>query len=443
MRYIGFLIFLMLIPVFHAMIASGSRRYVAFLLGALPFLADVAHLTVAPITWRYWPGYVKGVEFSVIDALAIAVLLTPRAGRARAIHVVPFALMMAFAAVSAFYAKAPPAAIFVAWQTFRVFLIYVAAARLASDMAGMRALVGGLVFGLGCNAVWALVQHFQGVYQAPGLMEHQNMLGMMAHFVVLPAAALYVADRRARWALLGLAAGGAVAILGASRATIGLEAIALVVLIVAVALFWPSKRGFVILAGGAFALLIMAPLAYSALGPRLAAAEKSDYDERAAFEHAAKAMMSDHPAGVGANHYVLVANVDGYSDRARVGWSKLSRAMNVHNAYLLTGAEMGYAALLPFIWLTVLTAFGGLFWCFRSKDKALSVALFGLCMAELVVAVHNLFEWVFVTYIVQVVFCTNLGMIAALITQIRASRGRGAELDQTPAPAGPAVAATA
>lgn len=451
MKYLGLLIIIGLVPVLVAMISSGAagRRAVAFLFGAIPLFLHAAHITVAPVSWPYWPGYVKGIEFSLVDSFAVAVLLTIGGTRASANYLVPFALLIVLAAASSFGTIAPTAALFVAWQTLKTGLIYIAATRLAATPDGIRALIGGMIVGLGCNALWATVQHVQGVYQAPGLFDHQNSLGMVAHFVALPAAALFVADGRARWALLGVAAAGMAAIFGASRATIGLEAAGLAMLIVTIAVFWPTPRGFALLAAGAVALAAVSPLAYKALAPRWASVQNMDYDERAAFNRAASAMLHDHPFGVGANHYVIVANTQGYSNRGAVTWATGSRSAHVHNAYLLTAAEMGYLALVPFVWLSVLTALGGIVWCFRSTDKRLSIMLLGTCTAQLVVAVHNWFEWVFVTYAIQAMFCLNLGIMSGLIGQIRtrraeARRTAGAgpeELARLPEPAAGSVAA--
>jgi len=447
-KYIGLLIIIGLVPLLAAMISSGAagRRAVAFLFGASPLFFHAAHITVAPVSWPYWPGYVKGIEISLVDSFAMAVLLTLGGWRASSSHVVPFVLLIILAVTSAFGAIAPTAALFVAWQMLKVLLIYIAATRLAATQGSVRALIAGMVFGLGCNAAAAVYQHFHGVYQTPGLFDHQNSLGMVAHFVVLPAAALFAADHRARWALLGVAAGGIVAILGASRATIGLEAGGLALLIVAIALFWPTPRGFALLAVGAVALAALSPLAYKALAPRWASVQHMEYDEREAFKRAASAMMHDHPMGVGANHYVIVANTQGYSNRGAVTWATGSRSANVHNAYFLTASEMGYLALVPFVWLTVLTALNGLFWCFRSPDKRLSILLLGTCAAQLVVAVHNWFEWVFVTYAIQAMFCLNLGIMSGLIGRIRAARAEPPHVarpgrKEPPLPAAGSVAA--
>ena len=43
------------------------------IIGFLPWVLGTFHLTMAVISWVDWPGYVKGAEFSLLDALALAV----------------------------------------------------------------------------------------------------------------------------------------------------------------------------------------------------------------------------------------------------------------------------------------------------------------------------------------------------------------------------------
>lgn len=448
MKYAGILAILAMIPLTAALLSSGAggRRLVAFFLGAIPFFMQSAHIIVAPISWRYWPGYVKGAEISIVDGMALGIILCTYRNRAAANYVIPFFLLAACAVFSARGTIAPPAAMFVAWQMFRVYLIYVAVTRLAANQANIAVMLGGMVAGLGCNAVAAAIQHLGGVYQAPGLFGHQNTLGLIAHYVSLPAAALFMADRRAMWPLLGVGAAAAVALLGASRATVGLEAGALALLVVFAIMIWPTARAMSFMAMAVIGMAVMAPVAYVVLTPRFVAAEVSDYDERQAFTNVAKAMMHDHPTGVGANFYVISSNADGYARRFHVALTTGSLSANVHNAYLLTGAEMGWAALVPFVWLTVLTALHGLYWSFRSSDKRLALVLLGTSMAQFAVAVHNVFEWIFVTYAVQVLFCINLGLVAALVGAVRKSRVESepaAEPANGPALRAPALASAA
>src|SRR5690606_1191376 len=90
----------------------------------------------------------------------------------------------------------------------------------------------------------------------------------------------------------------------------------------------------------------LAPLAMSSFERRFAATPfERDYGEREAFNRAAALMLADHPMGVGANHYVLIAKNHGYSERAGVVPFEASRNAHVHNAYWLVAAETGYLGL--------------------------------------------------------------------------------------------------
>ena len=86
-----------------------------------------------------------------------------------------------------------------------------------------------------------------------------------------------------------------------------------------------------------------------------------------AFERAAKSMWRDHPMGVGANQYVVVANSEGYSARAGVIWNWASRSANVHNMYLLAAAETGWPGFLTFIALLLIPTIRGLVFAFRNR----------------------------------------------------------------------------
>jgi hypothetical protein len=52
---------------------------IGFLVGFSPMLLGEYHTNMAVISWAYWPGYVKGIEVSVLDFLVVATFLTFRA----------------------------------------------------------------------------------------------------------------------------------------------------------------------------------------------------------------------------------------------------------------------------------------------------------------------------------------------------------------------------
>ena len=191
-----------------------------------------------------------------------------------------------------------------------------------------------------------------GMVQAPGTMYHQNLLGMIIHFVDLPAFALLMSGQSGRLLAAAVPAGLAVTVLTGSRGTLAFSLLGYAILFVLSSLRGWTARKRKILMFGAAGLAVIIPVAIMSLDKRFdyqAELITSDYDERAAFEKAARMMLSDNPLGQGANHYVIAANLGGYNNRAGVAMSTGSEGANVHNVYFLVAAETGYPGLIAFI----------------------------------------------------------------------------------------------
>src|SRR5271154_6660711 len=62
------------------------------LIGCLPLLIAPFHLDMAAISWE-WPGYVKGLEFTTLDALALSIICALPSGTN---YSVPLKFPMAF-----------------------------------------------------------------------------------------------------------------------------------------------------------------------------------------------------------------------------------------------------------------------------------------------------------------------------------------------------------
>src|SRR3546814_15061523 len=110
--------------------------------------------------------------------------------------------------------------------------------------------------------------------------------------------------------------------------------------------------------------------------------------------------------GVGANQYVVTANADGYSERAGVTWSYASRSTNVHNMYLLTGAELGWIGLASLILLFAWTVLRGLHFAFRHRRAPRGDVELGARVAILVTALNVTVDWILLTGPAQSV-CEN------------------------------------
>jgi O-antigen ligase len=386
------------------------------LMGFLPFVIGALHLYLAVISWSMWPGYVKGAEFSVLDALALALYLALPQLPHRLPFWLPLAMYLSVVVLSAFQATAPQAALFYAWQLLRMFFVYSVIAKACTfDARGALALLKGMGAGLAMEAVfaaWERVGH--GEIQAAGTLGDKNLLGLMSHFVVFPAFALLLAGHRgrapARITLTGLIA----VVLTTSRASVGLAAVSYAAVFTISAMRrWTSRKAQVLLAG-AVILVLTIPIAVVSFQQRFGGGVATDYDERAAFMHAAQMMLADHPFGVGANHYVVSANTERYNELAGVAPTYGSESANVHNVYMLVLAETGYLGLISFaifllspLWMSIRYS-----WRYRREERG--DFLLGLAAALLTVYVHSAFEWVFVTFNAQYLFAFDIGLVAAL-----------------------------
>ncbi len=436
MKWLVLAAFVLLVPVLAAWMRArpSSAPFFWGLLGFLPLVADGMNLDVAPISWPTWAGYVKGVEISLVDVLALSIVLA----RPRIKSLPPFfALWLVFAFttfLSVFQSDLPGAALFAVWQVFRVTLIYFAVASICNDDRGPRMLLTGMSIGLAVNAGFSLEQRLVGALQPDGLYSHQNLLGLVSHFVAFPALALVLSGSRSKILMLGVGSAMAVAILGASRGTIALAGVGYATLMMLSLLRNPTPRKWGIVAAGVVGLAIAAPLAISSLERRFDNTQQSlsDYDERAAFEKAAKAMIADRPFGQGANQYVVIANTKGYSEMGGVGYATGSRSANVHHSYLLVAAEQGYLGLFAFIALLawpMLRAFQG---AFANRKAPSGELLLGGGVAILVVMLHILYEWVFLTYDVQMMFAMTVGAIAGVLRRTAARRTAGKARQRPP-----------
>lgn len=380
---------------------------------------------MAVVSWAYWPGFVKGVELTVLDLICISIFFSlPRSSAALPFRMTGIAYLAAVV-ISAFQAGVPEATFFYAWQLIRMFFVFAVTARACAQNERVApALLKGMAIGICaefCLCVW---QRFGlGAIQPHGTFEHQNTLGMAINLSAFPFFALWLAGKRGWEPVVGAVAAALVAIMTASRATIGLGAagFALTFLISAVHR-WTFRKTMFALASLAL-LVVLVPAAVAVLNSRFAVNPLSDvYDERAAFETAALAILQDHPMGVGANNYVVAANTQGYNDRAGVEPSTGSLSAHVHNVYLVVASETGYIGLITFVLLLVQPLLVAFSWGWRLRDNGEGDLLLGLGVSLLIFYIHSLFEWVFLTYHLQYFVALECGMISGLVHRVR-SRG--------------------
>jgi len=423
-------------------LAAWIRRYpiiapkIWMLMGLLPFIQDELHLNIALAIWsetENWGGFVHGFEFSALDLIALALYV----GLPRARNPLPFRLSMVFyfAAVmlSSFQAPEPFAALFYPWQLARIYLVYAVASRSCADVRFVPALLTGMAIGLCFDTCVLIWQRY--VLNVVDPSDHQNLRGLVSHFVVIPLFALLLAGRRGGLILGTLFAGTLFVALSASRAAIGLTGLGYVALFTLSVLRRPSQWKAVVGFTGVVALVVFALVAESSLERRFEATRTDGhYDERAAYVSAAAAILADHPMGIGANNFAFVTTTQGYSRGANVPKINLdiSTGPHVHNAYWLTAAETGYIGLVAFVLLLLqplITAFR----CgWQNRKDSRGELLLGFSIALLMVYIHNFYEFIFFTLEVQYIIAMTFGMVAGLAQQLgywRRSTVRGRRPD--------------
>ena len=404
-----------------------AAAYAWGLMGFLPFAVVPLHLYMAIISWASWPGYVKGAEVSLQDLLAIALLLgLPPSGRGP-----PFRPAMALyflaALASTMQSAVPMAGMFFLWELLRTFLLYFVVARGCASTRVVSAVMTGMMVGLLFQAGTQIWMRFgAGVLQTGGSIGHQNLLGLMTHFVGFPCAALLLAGAPGWLPAIGPAAALLVAVLTVSRATIGLAALGYAATFVLSALRgWSSRKTF-FLAAALCATAILVPLVQSSFEKRFheQPVEAGDVNERLKFENAAKMMLADHPMGVGPNYYVVAANIGGYNARAHVAPVAGSEGANVHNVYLLVAAETGYLGLATLVLVLLQPMLVAFRYGWRARGDLRGDFLIGSGVSLLIVYLHSFYEWIFITSPPQYLFAMEIGMVAGLATQLGYRRSR-------------------
>ena len=393
------------------------------LVGFLPFVIEFFHFYMAVYSGLWGGGYVKGVEVSILDVIALALYFSTADAR----QPLPFRFVMAFyflmVVLSAFQAWQPILSFFYVWQLARMFLLYATVTRGCSDPRVTRALMTGLAAGIIVEAGFAIWQRFGiGMIQTSGTEGHQNLLGFMSHFVILPLFALLLGGRRGALTIVALLAGIVVVVSTASRATIGLESFGFaIIFVLSTARKWTSWKGRILMMG-VVAMALIVPAVTSTLLERFGKdpiyVDNGTYDDRAAYIKAAELMISDHPLGIGANHFAVIGNIEHFYERAGVQSYALALAGNVHNFYYLTAAETGYQGLIALLLLLVSPLIVAFRCGWRNLGDYRGDLLLGLGVALLTVYLHSLFEWSLATFSAEYMLAIALGLVAGNAQQL-------------------------
>jgi len=439
MRFIALALILLSLPVFMAWLKSSARNrdHALVLMGLLVFITGSLSIDAAIITWPLWNGTSRGLSVSPADMLALALLFT----RKRTGGGLPFLWVLggylAILVLSMAHSRMAMASFFTVWDFGRVALAFLAVAGEIARPSAFPALLRGLSLGLMLQAGYVIEQKLSGVVQATGTLTHQNLLGVMAVLVVMPLMAAMLEGERHWLIKLGVLSGLIIVAGGGSRGAIAVMGGAAALLILVSLVRRQSSHKYAIAGVATLMLLIAAPFAVMTLQDRFQGHSMlAQEQQRAGMEEAARAIIADNPLGVGANLYTNVSNLEGYSTRAGLAWHRANRSVPVHNAYLLTRAEIGIPGLIMFVLLLGVPIIAGLAHAFRNRRKRPDGWVLGGVASLGAIAVQSSFEFSIAVYTVQLPMLLCMALIAG---RIRASRIERAGGQQAPAPRPPLV----
>lgn len=419
MKWVFLLAVVMLAPAVFGLLRSDRRNIVrvCFVLGVSALLVGPS-LWSAPIAWPSWPAPTKGTEVSFIDSIALALFLSTPKVRIPTSIKLGFLLVCLALFVSTCVASNRTAAFFYIWEFLRATLLFLAIARAcAVEPRAATALITGLCLGMIGEAAWVVMQYVQHLDRPGGSFGHSNTMGIAADFAIFPALSLMLGGRRGILPWAAVLAGLVCAVLGGSRASMGLFAIGIFLTVLLSIIHRSSSRKYVVLGSMSLLVAAAAPAMFWSVGQRSAENTASSDRDRAAMKDAAGMIIADHPFGVGANQYVIIANRGGYSQRAGVPWNEANLRAPVHDTYYLVTAELGLLGLLGMLALFGSFMVLGFKILRRSLPDGSAELVPGLLATTIIVAIQISYEFTFMEFMLHDLYAINGGILVAILAR--------------------------
>ena len=451
--FIALALLLLVIPVgiLIATISHRARDVAFFVMVAATVVTD--RLDVNFLSQYWYRGTTRGLEFSIVDFLAISVFfgsfLRPRPGESRCYWPASFGLMLLFffyAAGSMMFSDPKLYGFFELSKMCRGFLLFLAA---ALYVRGSRE-VGILVFALCCAVCFegalAFKQRLAGIERVPGTLDHENSLSMYVCLVapIFVAAATSSLPKLLRvFSIVALGAAALCSVLTVSRA--GIPIFVLVTLGAAVfCVSWRiTARKLVVTALIALCIAGLAFKTWDSVKGRYAQASfQEEYlddqvEGRGYYLRLAKVIAEDKFFGVGLNNWsfwvskkygVMVGRpYDDYDDlHSRTPDAQTVAdfvwAAPAHNLAALTIGELGVPGLFLFgvLWLRWFQM--GLVFLFKRTPAAMQRLGVGLFFSLWGIFLHSLTEWTFRQSHIFLTFNILVGALASLCYARRHAR---------------------
>lgn len=329
-------------------------------------------LTLMLDSVEFYRGHTKGFESSLIEIVAVALIVSAALRRERGFRWLPpggwlYLAWCALSCLSLFDATNKTYALMAAVKFTKVVLVFIGAFQALRDEEDLRWLLHALAFSLMLQALVGLkMRYLDGRWQVHGWFEHQNPMAMWAYLCALPLLSVALApqtNRRDTFVYLaGVAAAALLILLSVSRAALAAFVVGaglVVVLAAARGFSWKLAR---ICTVGALGALLAGLLALDSVMARAseASSREEEQDLRAVLNAQSKAMLHDHPLGVGWNNFGVANSLPvGRYAQILMDWDA-SRGFRIYDEnyyacplteslYWLLLAETGYLGFTSFV----------------------------------------------------------------------------------------------
>lgn len=390
--------------------AAGRHLVFALMMFMTSWHIDKLTLMLGSIEW--YRGHVKGFEFSLIEILAISMLVGTYGGRRSPKPAIPptlaaWLVYCGLSMLSLLAAENHSYVLMAGLKHFKAALLLVAAYAYfqRERMDGFRVLLASMSATLAIQAAVTLkMKYIDGFYQVRGWFEHQNPLAMWAYMLGLPLLAVAMgagSRRQTLWTGAGFLSAAIIVQSSLSRAALAVFAVGTLGIALLSILEKPSlKRLATLGAMGVIGALGLAFTADTIISRFDDEGNEASGETREVMNLAAKAMLDDSAVGLGWNNFALTINhpypygdvIDDWNrDRGMRVDPNYSKGV-VESHYWLLLAENGYPGLAGFLLFIGTVAWYQIRNALRLRKHAIGLFLMGLFCAFSLTYLHGNLE---------------------------------------------------
>jgi len=309
-------------------------------------------------------------------------------------------IYMAVAVASAMRAPEGILASFTILKLFQSYILYWCVVNCIRTGIPVRAVWRGLI-GVAFITIFEVLRqkYMLGIYRVPGTFDHSNTLAMYLNMLMGLVLAMGLSDRglgSVKTSITLVAALGMLlsTVMTFSRAGMALGAFCVMGVLVYANLRTRNIRVAVSTLVAFGGLLVGSAMVAPSIIDRFMQAPPASEHARDEFNEAARRMLTDHPFGIGINHFSRVmTDTPRYRSHITVMYNE-EQAGVCHHIYWLTAAEMGWIGLVAFVVIILRFASRALWFAWRTpgRDGLLQAGLF---LGMVATHASGFFEWVF------------------------------------------------